>query len=263
MEKLNQFSLMVDALTELVEEKQARQTPLMAGPPTLSSVLANMSPLPHNALFLGLAEDGLPLLLNLYDPIPGPILIAGDQACGKTDLLQMIASAVELLHAPSDVQSGIITQHPEEWESYRNSKSTAGIYNIEDDNSLELLQSLVTWAHNNKGEGQSILLLIDGLEAVSKLDQPALQNLRWLLLRGPSRRVWPIVTVNASNVRHLEAWLDFFHTRLFGHIQDPEDSAFITGDPTTAFDDLTAGSQFAMREGDKWLKFLAPAINQS
>ncbi len=263
MEKLNQFSLMVDALTELVEKRQARQTPLIAGQPTLSSVLANMSPLPHTALFLGLAEDGLPLLLNLYDPIPGPILIAGDQSSGKTTLLQMIASAVELLHAPSDVQSGIITQRPEEWESYKNSKSMAGIYDIQDENSLELLQSLVTWAHNNKGEGQSILLLIDGLEAIAKLDQPALQNLRWLLLRGPSRRVWPIVTIDASNAHDLEVWLDFFHTRLFGHMQSPEDSAFITGDPTTTFDDLSAGSQFVMREGDKWLKFLAPAIHPS
>ncbi len=72
MDKTNQFSLMIDALTELAEEEQAHQTPPAPGLPTLRSVIANASPLPQEALFLGLAEDGLPVLLNLYDPIPGP-----------------------------------------------------------------------------------------------------------------------------------------------------------------------------------------------
>jgi len=122
------------------------------------------------------------------------------------------------------------------------------------------LQSLVTWAHNNKGEGQSVLLLIDDLEALTKLDQGAEQNLRWLLLRGPSRRVWPIVTINASRAQDMETWLGFFRTRLFGHINDENASHFITNDPNKVFDAL-AQSQFSMREGNSWLNFWAPAID--
>jgi len=261
MEKLNQFSLMIDALTELAEEQLADKASPIAGQPTLSSVIANTSPLPRTALFLGLADDGLPILLNLYDPIPGPLLIVGDQASGKTTFLQMIARAAELLHAPSNVQSGIITRHPKEWKNYTDSQSIVGIYDIQENNTLELLQSLVTWAHNNKGEGQSILLLIDNLEEFSKLDSSAVQNLRWLLLRGPSRRVWPIVTVNAGGAHNVEAWLDFFYTRLFGHIQDAHASSFVANDPKITFNDLNAGSHFAMREGDQWLKFWIPEVD--
>jgi hypothetical protein len=263
MNELNRFSLMIDALTELAEEEQetnhASDSPA-PDQPALRSVIADASPLPHTALFLGLAEDGLPVLLDLYDPIPGPILVMADQASGKTELLQMIARAVELLHNPSDVRSVTITQYPAEWKNFQDSQSIVGIYVTQENNTRELLQSLVTWAHNNKGEGQSILLLIDGLEALTKLDQQTEQNLRWLLLRGPSRRIWPIVTINASSARDIETWLGFFRTRLFGRTQDAQDSHYIANDPNKIFDDLSA-SQFTMREGNNWLKFWAPALD--
>jgi len=263
MDKTNHFSLMIDALTELAEEERAHHASRVPAPglSTLRAVIADISPLPPTALFLGLAEDGLPVLLDLYDPIPGPILVIADQASGKTALLQMIARAAELLHTPSDVQSGIITQYPDEWKNFQGNQSTVGIYAAQENNTPELLQSLVTWAHNNKGEGQSILLLIDDLETATKLDQQTEQNLRWLLLRGPSRRVWPIVTVNASRAQDMETWLGFFRTRLFGHTRDSRDAHFIANDPNKSFDDLTAGSQFTMREGNNWLNFWVPTID--
>ena len=263
MDNMNRATLMIDALTELAEEEQAHhasRTP-GAGRPALESVIADASPLPREALFLGMAEDNLPVLLNLNDPIPGPILIASDQASGKTKFLQMIARAAELLHTPSEIQYGVITQYPEEWAAFQENQINAGIYSAQHSNTHEFLQSLFTWAHNNKGEGQSILLLIDDLEAMKNIDQQTEQNLRWLLLRGPSRRVWPIITVNAHNARNVEAWLTFFRTRLFGRIQDAQDSNFIAGYTSETLNDLTAGSQFAMREGNTWLKFLSPLID--
>ncbi len=255
------FSLMLDALTTLAEE--GGKSPLEevnAGLPTLNSILADNLPLPANALFLGMAEDGLPVLLDLYDPIPGPILVSADQGGGKTSFLQMVARAAEAMHDPADVQSGVITPHPDEWKGFRGSQSVAGIYSPDDETSRELLQSLVTWAHNNRDNKQAILLLIDGLETVTKLGEEAEQNLRWLLLRGPSRRVWPIIALNANRVRSMEAWLEFFRTRLFGCIQDEATAHFIAGDPGKVFNDLS-GSQFTMREGNNWLNFWAPALD--
>ncbi|MBC7879041.1 MAG: hypothetical protein H7Y59_17870 [Anaerolineales bacterium] len=261
MDKINQFSLMIEALTELAEEEQAHHTAPAPGLPSLSTVITEASPLPKEALFLGLAEDGLPVLLNLHDPVPGPILITGDQASGKTTLLQTIAQAVELLHSPSGVQYCVITQYTDEWTTFQNKQNNAGIYSTQDSTSQELLQSLVTWAHNNKGDSQSVLIIIDDLEAVTKFDEQAQQNLRWLLLRGPARRVWPIITLNASRAKNMEAWLGSFRTRLFGRIQDVQDTNLITGNSNHTLSDLTTGSQFTMREGNNWLNFWAPVID--
>lgn len=262
MSVFNRFSLMIDTPIAPAEEEQARTTSRATevGLPALNSVLANTGRLPHTALFLGLAEDGLPVLLDLHDPVPGPILIVGDEARGKTTFLQMVARAAEAMHNPQDVQAGVITKQPDEWENFRGSQSVVGIYSDREDSARELLQSLVNWAHNNRDNTQTILLLIDDLEAVTKLGREAEQSLRWLLLRGPSRRVWPIIALNSNRVRHMESWLEFFRTRLFSCIEDREVSRFVSGSTDVVLGNL-AESQFAMREGNGWLNFWAPAID--
>ncbi len=261
MDNTNRTDLMIETPTELAEEDRAHRPLPAAGLPSLKSVLADAGSMPDKALFLGLAEDGLPVLLNLYDPIPGPILITGDQTSGKTLLLQMIARAAEYLHTASEVQYGVITAHPDEWTQFQKSKTNTGIYSVESDSTRELLQSLVTWAHNNKGDQQSILLLIDNLEEVLKLKDQAEQNLRWLLLRGTSRRVWPIITLNAGRAGEINEWMSFFRTRLFGRVHKPRDSQTVTGVPDVPLNRLIAGSQFAMREGNNWLNFWVPTID--
>lgn len=262
MDKINRFSLMIDALTELAEEEQAEHAlpSPMSDLPTLKSIITEVSPLPNTALFLGLAEDELPVLLDLYDPIPGPVLIIADEASGKTSFLQMIARAIEQMHNPADVQSGVITPHPNEWDNFQNTQSVIGVYSSKEEPARELLQSLVAWAHNNKDNKQFILLLIDDLEAITKLDEQTEQNMRWLLLRGPSRRIWPIVTINSSRAKEMETWMGFFRTRLFGQTKDASNSHFIANDPNKVFANL-APSQFTMREGNNWLNFWAPGID--
>jgi hypothetical protein len=259
MNNINYPDLMMDAISELAEEERADHTPPVPGLPDLRSVLADASPLPREAAFLGLAEDGLPVLLNLYDSIPGPILVSGDQACGKTRLLQTVARAAEFTHLSSDVQFSILTPHPNEWDGFQGSQHNTGIYAAQDSAINGFLQSLVDWAHNNKDNQQSILLLVDDIEALINTGQQTSQNLRWLLLRGPSRHVWPIVTVNAGRAKNIEVWLNFFRTRLFGRTSDINDASLLTGDPNKSLSELTAGSEFTLREGSNWLNLWVPA----
>jgi len=262
METSNNFDLMMEALTELAQEKQVElkspQTSPQPVTPSLTSILADISPLPQNALFLGMAEDDLPVLLNLNDPVPGPILITGDKDSGKTMLLQTIARAVDLTYSQDQVQYGVVTQYPDEWKKFYSKENNSSVYATQDDNTKELLQSLVTWAHRNKGEQQSVLLLIDDLEVMTKLDEQTQQNLRWLLLRGTSRRVWTIVSLNATQALHLKEWLEFFHTRLFGRVQNSDEAYLLTGNRNQTLSHLT---QFALRENNNLLGFYAPSID--
>lgn len=270
MEKTNHFAMMLEALTELIEEEKvpSMSLPVAGGQtdsseqslPPLNTVLVDISPLPPEALFLGMAEDGLPVLMNLYDPVPGPILIVGDAASGKTSLLQTIARAADILHSPDRVQYGIITQKPNEWKRFYQNSNNAGIFLTTDDNTRELIESLVTWAHNNKGSEQSVLLLVDDLEALTRLDEQTQQHLRWLLLRGPNRRVWTFATMQAVQASELGDWLEFFHTRLFGHVEDPQNAYLLVGNQDDRLDELASGNQFAMREGKKLLRFALPSI---
>jgi len=257
-----QFSLALQALTDL---KTETSTPPLSGhsvpvAPSLSTVLAEMGPLPHQALFLGVASDGLPVLLNLHDPHPGPVLVAGDAGSGKTVFLQTIVHSVAQTHSSDDLQLGVITSHPDEWESVETTPHRVGIFDTQEKSAQDLISSLAAWAHTNKDAHQSVLLLIDDLASIASHEFDALQNFRWLLLRGPARRVWPIITLDVARREEVASWLEIFRTRIFGHSEDALMAAKLGADTTSALDQLVAGIQFSLRENENWLRFWLPSF---
>jgi len=258
---INRYELMMDAYTEVMAETAAahRTRPIPAQP-TLSRVLADFGPMPDEALFLGVASDELPVLLNLYDSVPGPLLILGDPGSGKTNLLQIIARAAGLMHSEAKLQFGALTNHPDEWSGFDSIPNNVGIFPIQHRSSEDFILSLASWAHGNKSSKQAVLILLDDLEAITDMDTDTLQNLRWLLFRGPSRRVWPIITLNSNRIQNMEAWLDAFHTRIFGNMQNPNSINKLGikfADPAS----LSKGSEFTMSEGNEWLRFSIPELD--
>src|SRR5689334_3161068 len=127
-----EFSLTLQTLAEL---KADPPTPLPSSKPilvapTLSEVLTEIGSVPAEALFLGIATDGLPILLNLYDSHPGPILITGDAGSGKTAFLQMIAHSVVQTQNANDLQFGILTNYPDEWQNLESTPHRAGVFPV-------------------------------------------------------------------------------------------------------------------------------------
>ena len=262
MNDLNRFSLTLQSLAKLASKSdQARSAPLSALP-SLNSVLTEFAPLPHTALFLGLATDGLPILLNLLDPLPGPIMIVGDKGCGKTNFLRTILSSAARVHSSHDLSYSIISRNTSEWKTIQNISHSVNLLSPSEPNILSYLRSLVEWAHSNKGEQQISLLFIDRIETLLEIPA-AQQDLRWLLLRGPSRHVWPIVTVQTSTAVSgaFQPWLEAFRTRLFGYVHDDHKAQLLTGLAKISFANLISGFQFVMREGDNWLPFWIPTLD--
>jgi hypothetical protein len=243
---------------ELVPEIAADQTTPVPVLPSLEAILREVGPLPAEALFLGLAEDGLPVLLNLLDPAPGPLLVVADPGAGKTALLQAMAGAVALEHDPREVQFGVITSRPEEWEGYGSISQAIGIFPSYHRACDEFLQQLVAWTHSGRSDRQAAVLLLDDLEAVDGTDQQTRSNLRYLLARGPARGVWPVVTVNARRMAPIFPWLDAFRTRIFGRMEDDRLACEWSSLPGVTFTGLRRGVDFALREGRQWIKFWLP-----
>ena len=256
-----QFSLALEALAELKSE--ASTPPASHNPtpvaPTLSEILEKIGPLPQEALLLGMASDGLPILLNLYDAHPGAILVAGEAGAGKTVFLQTVARSAIQTHDANDLQYGVITNHVDEWENVEETPHSVGVFPLDQPNARDLILSLASWAHTNKNTRQSVLLLIDDLEEVTKLESDAVQSFRWLLLRGPSRRVWPIITLRAEKFEQVVSWLQNFRTRIFGRITDERVAGALGADKTSALSQLEARIQFSLPENGNWIRFWLPS----
>lgn len=254
----HRFSSALQALPELKTKTSTTLSQSILAP-VLSDVLADIGAIPPEALLLGVASDGLPVLLNLHDAHPGPMLIAGDAGSGKTAFLQLIAHSAAQTHDANDLRFGVITNYPDEWESVKLFPHCAGVFTVGHEGAQGFIHSLAEWAHSNKNTRQCMLLLVDDLESVASLGIEAVRDFRWLLLRGPARRVWPIITLNAPRYGQVISWLSTFRARIFGRIANERVAEALGGNKASTLTQLEAPIQFSMREKENWLRFWLPS----
>ena len=225
--------------------------------PDLKKVLNELGPMPSEALFIGMANDGLPVLLNLHDSVPGPLLVVGDKASGKTNLIKGIAKGIPMTHSANETQYVVVTNNVAEWDDVADTPHMAAIVDAHDIATSELILSLAAWAHGNKS-GQSTILLLDDLTNVGLMDFETRQNFRWLLLRGPSKKVWTIATGNSEVVNTMPDILETFKTRLYGNVLSSVTEEKLQAKGAN-LSQLMPGKEFKLKEGDKWLKFWIPS----
>ena len=88
------------------------------------------------------------------------------------------------------------------------------------------------------------------------------QNLRWLLLRGPNRRVWPLVTLDAARRGAVLPWMEAFRTRLFGAMKNVRSAEAILPMRGADLHLLEPGVDFVLYENRQWVKFWIPSLNE-
>jgi hypothetical protein len=220
---------------------------------------AQPASLPGGSLLLGLAEDGLPVLLDLYNPRPGPLLVAGDGGSGKTAFLQSLAR-VSNLQDPGDISFGVLTPFPEEWSGLEFLPHCLGVWPAFHPSAYDFLSQLVAWAEILPETRQAVLLLFDGLDLMAASDYQSQHDLRWLLMYGPDHQIWPVISVNPARLAHLQTWLDYFHTRVIGQVKHAHNARPLLEDKRIGLADLLPGKQFGLFQSESWLKFWLPPL---
>ena len=263
MSTTDQFLPALTPYQEIQAELRQPGQPLPVSPaPSGSEISIKPSTgLPAGSLLLGLAEDGLPFMLDMYDPAPGPLLVAGDGGSGKTAFLQSLAR-LSGLQDPGDIQFGVVTPFPEEWPALETLSNCLGVWPAYHPSANLFLRQLVNWAGVLPKTRQSVLLLFDGFDLLYGSDFQSQQDLRWLLMYGPERQVWPVVTVNPARLGRLHGWLDYFHTRVIGQVKQSQNARLLLDDPPAALAGLLPGRQFGLSRPNGWLEFWLPPIEQ-
>jgi hypothetical protein len=254
----NLISLAMQVMEELKPELRMAQTSPQSMLPSLREVLKELGPLPVSTLFLGMASDGLPVLLNLQNSRPGPLLILGDAGAGKTAFLQTVAGAMALRGPAQGIQFGVISNYPDEWEGFEKSPACAGVFPTYHDSATDFLLSLVGCAQEDRGSHVPLVLLLDDLESLSEADFEVQQSLRWLLQHGPERGIWPLATLNAGRSVRMLLWLEAFPLRVFGRVRQEKQVEVLTQSLESGLSSLLAGVQFMVCRENGWQRFWIP-----
>jgi len=226
----------------------------------LMAVLASRAPLPSSALFIGLAEDGLPVLLNLRDHAPSPVLVAADAGAGKTRLLQTVARAIEHIHDPERVRFAVVTEHPNEWSTFECSSHCEGILAFHHALTTAYFASTMQGRWPASSSSASLVLLIDGFEMLST-DGDLRDAAHRFLQAPPPPGILPLVTLNTSGASTPSAWLDAFRVRLFGYVRERAVAASLCESADSFPGGLQPPYQFAAREDSAWLPFWVPEMD--
>jgi len=183
--------------------------------------------------------------------------VAGDGGSGKTAFLRSLAQASDLQN-PGEIQFGMLTPFLEEWAVLETLSNCLGIWPAYHVAACNFLSQLVSWAYVLPKCQQVVLILFDGLDLLAASGLQVQQDLRWLLMYGPERQIWLVVTVNPGRLTRLENWLVYFRTRILGHVKRPQTARLLVGDPEIDLAALLPGRQFGLLRPEGWLKFCLP-----
>ena len=257
-----QYTMALKALREVQAELGQEQAQGQTLFPALPDILEEIGPMAPNALLFGIAADGLPLMLDLRDGRPGPLLVLADRGSGKTAFLQFLAGVTDRLLAADTARYAVLTDFPDEWHDFETAPQCLGVTPAYDDAVGPFLYQLACQVEtaDRSQSATAILLLFDGLDAALHMDGAAQENLRYLLETGPQAGVWPIVSVNAASAMHIPAWLSCFRTRIYGRISHPDVAAELTPIPGAGLSTLFPAAQFCLRQRSHWLRFWLPGF---
>jgi hypothetical protein len=222
--------------------------------------IQELVPFPQRSLHLGMADNGQPVLLDLFDPTQGPVLVAGDGDGGKTAFLQSLALGSDL-QDPGEILFGVLTPFPEEWTGIEILSNCLGVWPAYHISSRRFLSQLVSWADVLPGTRQVVILIIDGLDLMMANGFQDQNDLRWLLTYGPRRHVWPLISVNPGRLLNPGSWLDYFQTRILGKVKRPQTAQLLVSPSRVDPGDFSQKGNYHLWQPGCWIKFKLPSIS--
>jgi len=263
------IALGLEAFQQIQKELALQPEPntRMIRVPTLQHVLQDLIPLPPNSMFLGVCEDGLPLMLELSDPTPGAVLISGDYMPANRYALHALLASLYALNNPDDLHLHWVTTNPDAMPDVAASPHCLGILSPYERAVGDLVGSLAEIAEQRRygrQEGAAQVLILDNLSlTLTHLEDRGRATLKWLLQNGPESQIWVVATLEAAQVSELGSrWLQLFPTRMVSRMENPKLSRFLLGQEAD-LSELIPGEQAVVRSGAHVLDVWLPRVDDT
>jgi hypothetical protein len=151
----------------------------------------------------------------------------------------------------------VITDRPAEWKGSAAGPHCVGIFPTREAGAANFIRALEAWTNLRKRNNESVLLLIDDLNALARWNGGLTRELHNILLYGPQRQIWTIATLNLSQAECAEPLLTHFRTQVFGYTRNVK----YPGCPEAGIDTLRSGIEFFLKENTMWTRFRIPGVS--
>ena len=203
---------------------------------------------PHTAL-LGLADDGVPLLINLASPEVGHVLVAGTTGSGKTALLQTLAASLVLTQRRSRVQLAVIDPKGYSFAAFRAVPHLFRPIATQPEQAWVLLETLTTLLDQRTALAQPeprVMLVIDELaDLVQTVGPQVIDRVGRLVQRGRSAGLHVIAATQKPSSALIGPIVKAnFPVRLVGRVTSSDDARVAAGQGGTQAERLRGRGDF-------------------
>ncbi len=245
-----------------------------AVPIPLLELLPLLQEVPPLTAVLGLAEDGRPVLLNFGEVEMTHILIAGDEAAGKTSLLRTLALSLAMHNRQSQLQL-LVCQHAPGTATDLQPLSylphmLAGVSTTvgESVQLFAFLCSEMDYRREQKVRAPAIVVLVDEIVALLEKAETEtagndlISNITRLLQRGAEAGIHLVLATARPTARALSGWLKAeLPVRLVGKVADAASSQAATGVPDAQAEYLLGSGDFVAASPAGVLRFQAAYLS--
>lgn len=196
MKALNAYEEMEDELSNI--DTGIRPTSLHQ---SMSYWIKEVGVIPPEALTLGIAVDGLPVMLDLYDSTPMSILVRTDNDIMFENIVRtaLHMSGIRLKDSYGNrsvrVEYYMLTSKTGLYENILPESNIIYTYSSKSEN---FLCSLASYTQSKINKVDSTVLFLDDIYSIKDINFDGRQNLAWLLLRGAPRGTWIIARAKSK-----------------------------------------------------------------
>jgi len=230
----------------------------------LEDVSSSFPTLPAQSAFLGLCEDGYPMLIQLDQPNNGSILIVSDDAAGRTRLAQVMADSACAANPASDFKVSVIYSHENHWTKKLDDANARGYLmaktSATSSKATDWILQLALLAEDRsfgRRQGANLLVILDEADFLLDADNNVRSNFLWLCQNGPHFGIHPLISVSSEIALEMPEILNHIRTRIYGRM--PNRSAFhLSGFSGLESENFEEGRQYVVRNENLWIPFWTP-----
>lgn len=214
----------------------------------LENTCQTQSPLPAYSIFLGLCDDGVPLVLDLTDSNAGSFLIAGDDDASNFKVLSGLLTATFCFNSQSEVNIHLISLQSDDFPNLLKSPHLNLCLNPQQIETTIAIEELVNLGFQ-RAEGESLipfhLVAVDGLDIlIQNVDRKTVNLISWLVKNGPKVGIFVMATITTDRIKpQFLPTLDDFQSKILNAIADPEMARYISGMMEFNLPDLNPGME--------------------